>query len=167
MIAEASISGEVLGERYSSEAAADVVQSFDKARDIFTRSLGGFGITPGPGRAAIEREALTERASAEAGARTRGRRAGEDVAFQRKVTAVGIGKDLPRQAVAAGTSAANIQAGLGDYYQNQDDERARLLAGLDYGLLNREKPSEQPIIDPEATRGTGYNPNWRYGGSSR
>jgi len=47
MITEASISGEVLGERYSSEAAADVVQSFDKARDIFTRSLGGFGITPG------------------------------------------------------------------------------------------------------------------------
>jgi len=122
----------------------------------------------GPGRAAIEREALTERASAEAGARTRGRRKGEDVAFQRKVTAVGIGKDLPGQAIAAGTSAANIQAGLGDYYQSQEDERARLISGLDYSLLNREQqPSEKPIIDPESTKGTGYNPYWRYGGSSR
>lgn len=156
MIAEAGVSGEVLGERYASEAGADVAQAFDKSREIFKRSMGGFGITPGPEFAGIEREALTERAAAEAGARTRGRRLGEDVAFDRKLAATRIGRNLPGEAISAGRNAANIQAGIGDFYQNQADESARLVAGLDYGAISRlVQPSTQA---PTTQNIAGYDP---------
>ena len=115
------------------EGALDVASSFDKAQGAMEREAGRMGVSPNSGRfAGMSRQWALARAAAEAGARTRARRAAEDMGWQRKLQGFGAITTAQNAAVgAAGTAMQGRRMLAGDYGQLGEE------AGM-AGTLQRE-----------------------------
>lgn len=81
------------------KANADVIQAYDKERDMNRRTMMGFGIDPSSGKfAGEERRTGVLQAAAQAGAQNTARDNVRNMGWARKLDAVSLGRNLPANA---------------------------------------------------------------------
>ena len=108
MISDASKTGAEFGQEIANRSSADVTQGFDKAQAINTRNLTRMGVNPNSGKFANQNKAFTtSRALADAGGRTSAFTQGNDLAFNRKSSALNYrrGFAMPQTTTPNGNAA--------------------------------------------------------------
>lgn len=146
MIEESKKTGAEFGQEIANRSSADVSQGFGKAQAINTRNLTRMGVNPNSGKFADQNKAFsTSRALADAGGRTSAFVQGNDMAFNRKSSALNYrrGLAMPQtttpngnatlssamQGLSAGTQNTAALAGVAANAANQNNQTAGYMFG--------------------------------------
>lgn len=118
-------------DRAAELANGDVTQAFGRAKADLSSRLASFGVDPSSGRYASTLGKLgLQEAAASAGAMNKARDAVTDKAWAKKIDVYSAGKGIPAQATAGLSSAANINAGLANTFQNNVSRNAMGIGNL-------------------------------------
>lgn len=106
-------------DRAAELANGDVTQAYGRAKADLSSRLASFGVDPSSGKYAstLGKIGLQE-AAASAGAMNKARDTVTDKAWAKKADVYAMGKGIPGQATAGLASAANINTGLANTFQN-------------------------------------------------
>lgn len=145
-------------ERYIETAQADIGQQFGVQRENMRRQAESYGLRPDM-RPGAERSLRISEALGKAGAANRTRMAVDDINWNRRMNVAGLGRNLPAQAQAGMSSAANTAGAAGAAYGNLagaygNDAAAWTRLGLNLYDRSRVPPSpevqQNPIAGPAA-----------------
>jgi hypothetical protein len=164
------------------EGALDTAISYDKAMDAQQREMGRMGVSPASGRGqALMQQWALARAAAEAGARTRARRASSDMSWQKKLQGFGAMSQAQGQAAGVLGNAFNARRALaGDYGEMAGEAGAdsgyagapmtvtwgpsRKVGGLAAGPIPAQRlEAPQAFRDAVAKRKQAWNIGWKIG----
>lgn len=133
----------------ASKASADVIQSFDKAREMEGRELGRYGINPNSGRFVGSNRASTINQSvADAGAQTKGRRYAKEATFARRLDVANMGKGIPSQVSASLYRSGAQNQNLAGMYGNDAAAGARSLGRM-YSTYQQNQNNNPDLLGPD------------------
>lgn len=125
--ANEGVSPEAMAER----AAADVDSGFAKTREVGERQMARYGLNPAsPAAIAARGNTNIEQSKARALGMNTARLTADDINFNRKATAVGMGKGLPAVASASLSGAAAGFGRMADQYANDMAGTGRFVGGI-------------------------------------
>ena len=146
----APIAGQVLGMNDNTQgrvdqAATDVGLSYGKSKGILNRNMSRMGISPESGRfRGLQQQWGLARAAAEAGGKTRARRASEKANLDRLLSVARLGQQLPGLALNATVQGTAAQRGVSSDYGQIAGEEAAL------GAYENEQTQAQVVSPAQA-----------------